>query len=434
MKPPIKISATPIAEMETVPSGVGIYGSQDGGVHIANSNAIVRLTNNTDVRQEISRSGGGLGFGRMAISWDDGYVNWYTVLKPFLDQYPEQKHTFFLTTSFLDTPGYLSTAQALELHEAGHELGAHSHTHMDFLTATPEQRAAEHDAMLTAWNAKGLPPIQSFAYPFGTRNHTTDAECYLRYPLVFDVSSQNRGKFWGTRFLSQMGKTLCAPRQDFGLVNFDEIPELVLLCKRSPILLHIYSHQFSQQTIQDKLVPILNAARNLGVPILRASDATPHAYHVNNAGFENGVQGWDSIVTNGYTMESVLDTPQIGFNGVRSLRLTGTSNTGSIRAIQHLPCEPGVEYTLSCRVRNETSSGAGRFCIRLLPSGHLQTSIGPYVESAPITSTTWTQATVAFTPPANCHQVIGEIYLENRSGNAFADHVYWGPTAYGVLG
>jgi peptidoglycan/xylan/chitin deacetylase (PgdA/CDA1 family) len=40
---------------------------------------------------------------------------------------------FFITSARIDTPGFLSSAQLLELHARGHLIGSHSHTHPTYM-------------------------------------------------------------------------------------------------------------------------------------------------------------------------------------------------------------------------------------------------------------------------------------------------------------
>jgi peptidoglycan/xylan/chitin deacetylase (PgdA/CDA1 family) len=372
--------------------------------------------------------------GKLVISWDDGKLSNWNVLKPIIDDFPEQSHTFFLTTSYLDTPGYMTSAQVLALHAANQELGGHGHMHLNMPTLTAAQRGEDHDIMLAEFAAKGLPRPTSYAYPFGFRTHTTDSECYLRYKCVFDAYGTLMGHKWGVRNLSQLGTSFYAPRHGFAFSNWEDSMELVRLAHRSPVLVHLFSHQPGSDMTALQIRELCTLAHNLGVPIVKASDAIPSVSNVINAGFEDGLTGWKTDVVNGYTMASVVDTPAVGYSGVRSLRLTGTSNTGSIYASQFVPAVAGQNYTLSCRARNETTSGSGSFVLRVQPLNHLFGSLGSAVSSAAITSSTWTQASVAVTPGAGCEMVRIDILLTDRTGEVFADHVHWGLTDYGVLG
>ena len=62
------------------------------------------------------------------FSFDDGGVTFLTLAAPILEKY-DMKGTFFITTSYIDTEGFLSSNQLQELAQRGHLVGAHSHSH-----------------------------------------------------------------------------------------------------------------------------------------------------------------------------------------------------------------------------------------------------------------------------------------------------------------
>lgn len=88
--------------------------------------------------------------GAVTISWDDGWLEWYTNLLPMLrDEFPHQNHTFAYTPGLLDNPNglYQTTAQAQELAAAlPHcEIASHSQTHANMKNSTVPVRVAEYD-------------------------------------------------------------------------------------------------------------------------------------------------------------------------------------------------------------------------------------------------------------------------------------------------
>jgi peptidoglycan/xylan/chitin deacetylase (PgdA/CDA1 family) len=64
----------------------------------------------------------------VAITFDDGCETDMIVAAPVLHE-AEFHTTFYVTAGLLDKPGYMSTSQLRELHDAGFEIGCHSMTH-----------------------------------------------------------------------------------------------------------------------------------------------------------------------------------------------------------------------------------------------------------------------------------------------------------------
>lgn len=62
------------------------------------------------------------------FTFDDGGVSVYTVIAPILEQYG-QRGLFFISTGYINRPGFLTSKQILDLYKRGHLIGTHSHTH-----------------------------------------------------------------------------------------------------------------------------------------------------------------------------------------------------------------------------------------------------------------------------------------------------------------
>jgi peptidoglycan/xylan/chitin deacetylase (PgdA/CDA1 family) len=62
------------------------------------------------------------------LTFDDGTQDHYEVVLPMLARY-HLRAIFFVPTSKLNRPGYLTTAQTREISRAGHVIGLHSHEH-----------------------------------------------------------------------------------------------------------------------------------------------------------------------------------------------------------------------------------------------------------------------------------------------------------------
>lgn len=104
----------------------------------------------------------------VSISIDDGWKSAITAAFPIL-----QKHalpaTFFIVTEFLPDshfPHYLNAGDLAVLNQAGHEIGAHTHTHRHLPQLAAEEYREEILRSKIELEKLGLYPI-SFAYPYG---------------------------------------------------------------------------------------------------------------------------------------------------------------------------------------------------------------------------------------------------------------------------
>lgn len=70
------------------------------------------------------------------FTFDDGGESFLTIAAPILEKYGF-KGKFYISTKYLGTKGFLQKEQVRELHQRGHYVGSHSHSHperMDILT------------------------------------------------------------------------------------------------------------------------------------------------------------------------------------------------------------------------------------------------------------------------------------------------------------
>jgi peptidoglycan/xylan/chitin deacetylase (PgdA/CDA1 family) len=71
--------------------------------------------------------------GATLLTFDDGGLSAHRVVAPLLESYGWRGH-FFVITSAIGAPGFLDAGALRDLHERGHVVGSHTHTHRD-LTA-----------------------------------------------------------------------------------------------------------------------------------------------------------------------------------------------------------------------------------------------------------------------------------------------------------
>lgn len=70
------------------------------------------------------------------LTFDDGGASFYSIIAPILKEYGFKGY-FFISTAFINTKGFLTSDQVISLHEEGHFIGAHSHTHPGMLNKLP---------------------------------------------------------------------------------------------------------------------------------------------------------------------------------------------------------------------------------------------------------------------------------------------------------
>lgn len=64
----------------------------------------------------------------VSLTFDDGGVSAHSVIAPLLEELGWRGH-FFIATDFIDTPGFLSAEQLVDLNRRGHVIGSHSCSH-----------------------------------------------------------------------------------------------------------------------------------------------------------------------------------------------------------------------------------------------------------------------------------------------------------------
>lgn len=106
----------------------------------------------------------------IAITFDDGYEDFYTVVFPILKKY-KVKTTVYVIVDFLDYPNYMTSQQLKEIADSDLvEIGSHTLSHIYLKTANKkvaEKEISESKKKLEFFVKK---EVKSFAYPYGAFN------------------------------------------------------------------------------------------------------------------------------------------------------------------------------------------------------------------------------------------------------------------------
>lgn len=69
-----------------------------------------------------------LSIDNIIITFDDGGISFASIIAPILEKYGIKGY-FFISTKYINTKGFLTEADILDLHNRGHVIGSHSHSH-----------------------------------------------------------------------------------------------------------------------------------------------------------------------------------------------------------------------------------------------------------------------------------------------------------------
>ena len=99
------------------------------------------------------------------LTFDDGYADAYTTALPILQQEGDTA-TFFIISSFVGQPNYMTAEQIAQLKADGMEVGSHTVDHKDLATMSYSQAYYEINTAAQGWD-------KVFAYPSGDYNSST---------------------------------------------------------------------------------------------------------------------------------------------------------------------------------------------------------------------------------------------------------------------
>lgn len=120
------------------------------------------------------------------ISFDDGDITVYTTAYPILRELGFVGVNY-LASNFINTPGYMNTAQLQELAAAGWETGSHSVSHKD-LTLASDVEFQVAQSRIALEKTLGV-PVETFAYPFGQKTDSVLRMVSRHYSAAMGLGS-----------------------------------------------------------------------------------------------------------------------------------------------------------------------------------------------------------------------------------------------------
>ena len=149
----------------------------------------------------------------LLITFDDGHVSDLTIAAPELAR--RNLHAiFFVTWSYLGTPGYLNRDQVLELHNQGFEIGSHGLTHARLTGISPAEASSEVLESKRRLEDLLQEPIAGLALPFGHYNDDVLQDAWAagyRRVMTSDFRVANRQH----RIMPRMGPMAYTTIKDF---------------------------------------------------------------------------------------------------------------------------------------------------------------------------------------------------------------------------
>jgi len=123
----------------------------------------------------------------LSITFDDGYRDNYEKARPILEKL-SLPATFFVVSEWIETDvvpwwdrardvrhPWMTWDEVRTLHRRGFEIGAHTGSHVDLGKVSPEEARDDVLGGRLVLERQLAARVDSFAYPYGGRNHLTEA-------------------------------------------------------------------------------------------------------------------------------------------------------------------------------------------------------------------------------------------------------------------
>lgn len=109
---------------------------------------------------------------QVMLTFDDGYVEHFTIAAAVLEQYGF-RGVFFVPTVCINKTKYLSDSQIRQLADSGHVIGVHTYDHPDLRKMPASDRDKQIDQPKRYLEKFTGGPVVYFAYPYGNWTEET---------------------------------------------------------------------------------------------------------------------------------------------------------------------------------------------------------------------------------------------------------------------
>lgn len=378
--------------------------------------------------------------GGVVFRWDDGYASALTIAR--LASERGQRHTFGVTTGLLGQANYLTAAGVTAIAKAGHEIASHSVLHTSMVGLTAATRPAQYDGSKTALEAiDGVGKVTTWIYPLGgtARDATTDAELWLRYDRIMDTSGAANRRWMFPLEGRQAGQFSVASLNLDGSAKFQAMAKsAIALAARQQTIVSFYSHDLGSvgSVTLAQAIELMDYAKSLQVPCITAREAWAGGSLLRNGGFEDAdLSDWEIVPQTTQTAAVVADAPVTGLPGTKSLKLTNAVAAETIYVEQEVPVVGGRSYTLSGKARLSVpgTTLTSNVTLRARQYDRNGTAVTSPL-GAEVIATAWTTATYTVVLNVLTAYVKLGALMTNVVGDAYVDHLHFGPTVEGSFG
>lgn len=386
--------------------------------------------------------------GRICFTWDDGYASAFRIAQ--MANQRRQRHTMFITTALVDTPGRVSKHLIGVMASDGHEIASHNVDHVDMTGLTTVTRQPQWDTSKTFLEGiVGAGNVTTYAYPLGNRSLVTDAEAYGRYDRIAGIGlSQGYNR---PPWAYQAGsRPFLIGRFPWSESTHAQLLALIRMTATQPITLTVYAHDpdTAGNPTLDQINEAMALVEKLGIPAVTMAEAFPGsgaASMLANPGFETpldpfgNIPAWTKFPTAATVIERLLEAPDAGLPGAASLHMfvpAASAAAASESVMQVFPVECGKVYTLGVRARVANLTGAGKFAIRRNLYDATGTALAAQSVTGPaIISTTWATSTLVVDLRAAGTEGAAvcrfDLWANQVAGDFYADHCWAGETIAG---